>query len=143
MPTELTKSDLIDYSVRRKGATWLDVNSSYDQNGKPLLLPDVQAINNSIYNLLTCPVGARGRIFQPTYGTLLYHLLQEPIDQITASKIRASLVQSLEFWEPRIALDHANTQVLTAMNLPGYAVRVAYYYRLTDQHVIATFKVSA
>ncbi len=119
--------------------SWLDVNSLFRLNGRPCLLPGVHAINNSLMNLFRCPIGARGRIFQPTYGTFLYTLLHEPLDQITANKIRASLIQSIERWEPRIAIDYANTSVTPNVNIAGFVVQIVYFYRLTNERQAVTF----
>lgn len=143
VPIEITKSDLISYNVRRRGAVWLDLSTDYGLNTDPLLVPDIQAVNNSLRNLLRCPIGSRGRTFRPTYGTYLFHALQEPIDEKTTDAIRASLVQSIEYWEPRIGLDYANTLVLAVPQLPGYVVKIAYFYRLTNQYVTTTFKATA
>lgn len=131
--------DIVPFTYKKSQVAWLDVNSNIRNNGKPDLLPDIHAINNSIRNLFKCPIGARGRIFQPTYGTFLYNLLHEPLDQETAFRIRASLVQSLEKWEPRIRLDHANTRVDPVYSLPGFRVQVRYFYILTNEQQGVTY----
>ena len=143
LPLEITETDLIKFSSSSTGATWLDVNTNYGLNPSALLLPDIQAINNSLMNLFSCPIGSRGRTFQPTYGTYLYQALQEPLDDLTTNKVRASLIQSIEYWEPRIQLDYGNTEVIAVPSLPGYLIRLAYYYRVTSQYVTTTFKVAA
>ena len=137
----LDQVNITPHTYKIGQVAWLDVNSSIRQNGKPDLLPDIHAINNSIRNLFSCPIGARGRIFQPTYGTFLYNLLHEPLDQETAFRLRATLIQSLEKWEPRIKLDNANTQITTLPTLPGYSVRVVYFYILTSQRQSVTYLV--
>lgn len=141
-PSAATK-DLMPFILQKQGATWIDVNSRYSQNKNPLLVTNVRAINNSLFNLFQCPIGSRGRIMQPTYGTFIYQLLQEPIDQITAQKIRASLIQSIERWEPRIQLDYAHTFILPDMARVGYKVQVKYNYIATGEPVVADFFVAA
>ena len=142
-PIEITAADLINYSSSSAGATWLDVNTDDGLNANSLLVPDIQAINNSLTNLFRCPIGSRGKTFQPTYGTYLYQFLQEPMDDQTTNKVRASLIQSIEYWEPRIQLDYGNTTVQAVPSLPGYVIRISYYYRVTSQYVTTTFKVAA
>jgi phage baseplate assembly protein W len=138
----ITKTELMDFPLQRKNAVWTDVNTDYGNDGKPVLLVDVLDINNSIRNLFRCPIGDRGRIFRPDFGTYIYQLLQEPQDAETAGKIRASLIQSLEKWEPRVTLDHSNTGVWAAKQIAGYYVKVAYQYRLTKDYFSTNFLVT-
>ncbi len=142
MSDEINTLDLQSYRTRTTPAVWLDVNSRARANQRPDLLPDILAINNSIYNLFSCPIGARGPIFQPTYGTFLYHLIHEPMDDRSAAKIRASLIQSLERWEPRIQLNHRETAVIPVYSTATYVVRVVYVYRLTRETANVTFNVT-
>jgi phage baseplate assembly protein W len=111
-------------------------------NGKPELLPDAHAINNSLNNLFGCPVGSRGKIFEPTYGTYLYDLLHEPLDDRSAFKIRASLIQSIEKWEPRIRIVHSGTYVQPSYSLTGYQIRVQYLYLVSSNVHATSFFVS-
>lgn len=113
---------------------WLDVNTEIDINGKPDLVANVQAINNSLFNLFRCNIGARGPIFQPEYGTGLLNLLQEPIDYITANKIRMVLIQALQRWEPRIEVDQNRTRVDPNMTTAAFEVRVYYNIVGLDQY---------
>lgn len=141
--TPLETINVMPFQNQTQGATWKDVNSFYKADTKPLILTDVRAINNSIRNLFACPKGSRSRIMQPTYGTFIYPLLQEPLDNITANKLRASLIQSLEVWEPRIQIDQTNTFVRTYMSIAGYFVQVKYIYLATKQPITYTFTVKA
>lgn len=128
--------------VKTVNVVWLDVNSRLGVDVRPDLLPGVQAVNNSLYNLLRCPIGARGPIFQPEYGTILYRLLHEPLDALTANKIRISFIQAIQKWEPRINIDLQRSTVV-----PDYArvaFRVIVYYTLVvdNQQGTAEFLVS-
>jgi phage baseplate assembly protein W len=107
-------------------SVFLDVNTLADINGKPDLLPDVQAINNSLYNLFRCSVGGRGPAFQPEYGTNLMQLIHDPMDMITANKIRIFMIQAIQRWEPRIILDMQRTVVNPVPEMPGFTVQVFY-----------------
>jgi len=111
---------------RLSQTTWLDINTLMDQNGKPDLLPDVQAINNSLYNLFRCHVGGRGPIFEPEYGTNLMQLIHEPLDNITANKVRAYLIQAIQRWEPRITIDMNKTNVRADTTSNAFRVQVYY-----------------
>jgi phage baseplate assembly protein W len=129
-------------SVQTLNVVWLDVNSRMGESLKPDLLPDVQAINNSLYNLLRCPIGARGPIFQPEYGTLLYRLLHEPLDPITANKIRISFIQAIQRWEPRIDIDMERTSVVPSYAQASFTVTVYYTIAADAQEGVATFSLS-
>jgi phage baseplate assembly protein W len=130
-----------NYMISIESATWIDVNSQFTLNSMPDLLPDALAVQNSLYNILNCPIGARGRIFQPTYGSLWYQFLQEPIDQTTANKMHMSTIQAIQTWEPRITVDIANSYINPDYTLPGYDVRIAFSLNLTSQKQNISFQL--
>jgi phage baseplate assembly protein W len=121
---------------------WLDVNTLLDVNGKPDLLPGVQAVNNSLYNLFRCHIGGRSAIFDPEYGTGLYLLLQEPIDYITAGKIQMFLIQAIQRWEPRIQIDMGRTSIKPDVTIPGYVISIYYTLVGTGQDGNYTINLS-
>lgn len=129
------------YNLSLTGATWIDANSQFTVNNMPDRLPDYLAIANSLYNLFNCPIGARSRIFQPDYGSLLYQFLQEPADDVTANKINLCFIQAITRWEPRIVLDMSQTNVTADQSLPGYDVNLAYTVILTSQKQSMNFPV--
>ncbi len=108
------------------GVVWLDVNTQIGDNGKPDLVSNVAAINNSLFNLFRCNIGGRGPIFQPEYGTGLMQLLQEPLDYITANKIRIVFIQAIQRWEPRIELDMSRTRVDPDFDRAAFQVQIRY-----------------
>ncbi|QBQ74644.1 baseplate assembly protein [Burkholderia phage BcepSauron] len=118
------------YQLSTVDAVWVDASSKFTMDGNPDLLPDVLAVNNSLYNLFSCQIGARARIFQPEYGAALLTFLQEPLDQGTADKIQVAFIQAIARWEPRIKLDFSNTWVRPDYTLPGYQIRIAYALNL-------------
>jgi phage baseplate assembly protein W len=114
------------YQISTAGATWIDVNTDVTQNTLPDRLPDTLAITRcSLINLFNCPIGSRGRIFQPTYGSMWYQFLQEPIDDITAGNMRIAMIQAISKWEPRITLDYSNTSITPDLTIPGYVVKIS------------------
>lgn len=118
---------------------WLDVNTLIGVSPLPDLVPDVQAINNSLYNLFRCPVGARGPIFQPEYGSGLMQLLHEPLDYITANKIKMYLFQAIQRWEPRVNIDMGNSFVKVNSNINAFYAQMAYTIVATKQAGLGTF----
>lgn len=129
-------------SLRKVNVTWLDVNSRLGESNTPDLLPDVQAVNNSLYNLLSCPIGTRGPIFEPEYGTLLHTLLHDPLDYITAEKLRISFIQAIQRWEPRIVLDLDRSSVVPNFDRAAYVVTVYYTLVATATRGVAEFLIN-
>jgi phage baseplate assembly protein W len=111
-----------------ENASWVDVNTNFTQNNKSDRLADSLAIEEaSLYNLFNCMPGQRARTFQPEYGSMWYHFLQEPLLDITAAKMQLFTIEAIERWEPRIILDTALTYIKAELALPGYVVNIAYY----------------
>lgn len=130
-----------NFQLSLNGATWVDVNSKFTQNNQPDRIPDGPAIINSLYNLFNCPIGSRGRIFQPTYGSDWVRFLQEPIDTVTSNKMQISTIQAIQQWEPRITVDNSNSYVNPNYSLPGYDVRIAFTINLTSQKQSVNFQL--
>ena len=133
---------LTNYQVRIDNCTWLDVNSQFTTNSMPERFADANAVLYvSFFNLMNCPIGARGRIFQPEYGSSLIWFLQEAISQATAQKIRLAMMQIFGRWEPRFDMDYMNTQVTPDFSLPGYRIRLSGTYRLSKEYASIDFAI--
>lgn len=133
---------LTTFQTNLSGAIWVDVNPLFTVNNLPDQLPDVQSIQYcSLFNLFNCPIGARGRTFQPTFGSMWYQFIHEPIDDTTAEKMQIGMIQSIQRWEPRIKLDYSSTYVQADTSLPGYRVRIAFTWTLTGLPQTMTFNV--
>lgn len=114
-------------------STWVDINPCYGENSLPMRLPDAQSVMYcSLYALLNCPIGDRGGIFEPEYGSDLFWYLQEPCDAITAEKVKMSLITTFSKWEPRIQLDTSATTVTPNIYLPGFEVHIEGVYLETN-----------
>jgi phage baseplate assembly protein W len=112
---------------------WLDVNTRMSEDGRPDLLPNVRALVNSLFNLFQCPIGARGPIFEPEYGSILYYLLQEPHDFITATKLKIAVTQAVQRWERRIEIDINRTVVLPDYNRNAFDVTLVFSILATQE----------
>lgn len=116
-----------DHMLSLEGAIWIDVNTLVTMNTLPDRLADAESIyGGSLVNLFNCPIGGRGRIFEPTYGTLMYQFLQEPIDNVTAQSIRTNFIKAIDRWEPRIRLIMTDTWCKPVPTLPGYHIRISW-----------------
>lgn len=128
-----TDDFLAPTDIQTSNIVWLDVNSRLTLNGRPDLLPNIRALMNSLFNLFQCPIGARGPIFEPEYGSILFNMLQEPLDLISAAKIKAGVIQAIQRWEPRIEVDMANTWVRPDYNRNGFLVRLVFILVATQE----------
>lgn len=125
-----------NFELSLSGATWVDVNTRVTQNPLPDRIPDSMAIvDSSFYNLFNCPIGNRGKIFQPEYGSELYWFLQQPTDAVTAAQMRIALVQAIARWEPRVTLDFSKTFIKPIYELPGYLIRIVGIDNLTKEPI--------
>lgn len=124
---------LAPVNIQTTNVVWLDVNSQLTQNGRPDLLPNIRALMNSLFNLFQCPIGARGPIFEPEYGSILYSMLQEPLDLISANKIRAGVIQAIQRWEARIEVDHSATFVTPDYSHNAFVVRLVFRLVATQE----------
>ncbi len=133
-----------DYQRSLQGATWIDVNTGFTVNNLPDRIPDELSITySSLVNLFSCRIGERGKIFQPEYGSELYGLLQEPVDQITSDNIWIVLIQAIQRWEPRITLNYGQTSVTPNTQIPGYEIRLAGTDNITKQPIDIRFTQQA
>lgn len=103
---------------------WVDVNSNFGEDSDPELVTDIAAINNSLFNLLSCVPGSRP--FQRDYGCELMQALFEPADSVTRDFLDITLFQAIAQWEPRIQADVARSSVDTSSDGSGFNVVVAY-----------------
>lgn len=135
---------LTEFQTRTNDATWVDVNPQFTTNLQPERWADEQAVlYASFFNLMNCPVGARGRIFQPEYGSSIMWFIHQPIGTATAQQMRMSIMQTFGRWEPRIALDYGATQIQVDHTLPGYRVRLSGQFKLTQKLVSIEFSLKA
>lgn len=117
--------------VSLSSAVYVDANTLIGVISDPELLADDRAISNSLYNIVTTPLGTRYRI--PEYGSALLWLLKEPLDNITAFQIEASLVQAIERWEPRVRIIREQTKVTPNLSITGFDIVLTYYIPRTNK----------
>ena len=65
-------------------------------------ITDVNAITNSMRNILTTRLGERP--FEPDYGSRIYESLFEMVDFISLDAAASRAREALEFWEPRVEI---------------------------------------
>lgn len=81
------------------------------------------------------------RPFRRSFGTILDDLLFDPVDDITAMKIRRELIDAIRIWETRIVMDEA--VVIPNYENQEYYVSLTYHIpQLQDKSVTFTFNLA-
>jgi phage baseplate assembly protein W len=128
------------YLVSINGASYIDINTGFTVNTLPDRVADeLSVVVSGLVNLFGCPIGARGRIFEPTYGCEWWNLLQEPLDDITGKKIKTSYLQAIQMWEPRVTMNVNGTSIVSNYTVPGYDINLDFIYNITGKRETAQF----
>lgn len=120
------------------GDIYKDVSFSFihPATGDVLLATDIEAVKNSIKNIILTPRGTRP--FFPEFGTRVRRLLFELASPITASQIRDEIVSAVEKYEKRVSTfqvrvddDHErNAYRITATFRMTYGTQVEFIFLL-------------
>lgn len=108
-----------------------DINA-YTPTKRPILV-DVEAVYQSLINILNTPTGVR--FFNPEFGSDIEPLLFEPVDDITAMEIRHNLVLAVQRWDPRLELDYNKTQIIPSEDQNRYDVLLAFILRGVSKEI--------
>ena len=108
-----------------------DLNSRIGELGQPPILKGDIAVRTALRNLFTSYVGSRSRIFNQTWGSSVMRLLQEPMNEITAARIRAEIISTATTWEPRITILNYETSVSVNYLNARYDVKLVYRVNAT------------
>ncbi|TNF65737.1 MAG: hypothetical protein EP298_11405 [Gammaproteobacteria bacterium] len=63
-------------------------------------ITDIEHVKQSIDDILTTPVG--NRVMLREYGSKLFELVDQPINQLTLAKILNETVSAIDQWEHRV-----------------------------------------
>lgn len=119
-------------------ALYIDINTrmglSVNENEYAV---EIKAIENSIYNILSCPLGSRW--MRPDFGSRLSYLLFESQTGDTSQFILMSCIQALQKWEERIIPEISRSSVTEIKD--GFSVVIG--YTVKDTNVFASTSLSA
>lgn len=111
--------------LERVSQGFKDISMSFQSNplNKDLLaLKNENAIARSIKNIVFTEPGEK--FFQPDFGSKLYSVLFENIDDISAIKIKDQIKQSIRNFEPRV--DLIEVEVFPDFDNNGFDVKIIY-----------------
>lgn len=110
-----------------------DINSKLATANKDIFLStDANAINNSIFNILTTRKGSVPG--KADFGSDLENILFEVLDDITFALAEDMIVNEIEKWEPRVIVENVHFQSNTDM---GQLV-ITLQYRIIQNNEIAS-----
>lgn len=85
-------------------AQWKDIDIWLRQkrDGDILEMHDIEAIKNSLRNILITQPGNRRML--PEFASRIYQILFEPMDEYTAGRLKEAVFESIKKWEDRIVI---------------------------------------
>ena len=95
------------------------------RTGKPI--SGTEHLIQSIGDILSTPIGSRVR--RRDYGSLLFELIDAPLNAVTRLRFFAAIAQALGRWEPRLAL----TRIAVGPGSADGRVEIALEGYRTDQ----------
>lgn len=121
---------------------FMDVNSTFRQDNKELIIYDQDAINRQITTILSTPL--RSEDFEPTFGSLLPYRLFDPIGNITAYLLRSDTIDAIGTWmKGRITMNMAQTDVSIINDNPDYeGYIITMPYRINRTNSVVTYSMA-
>ncbi|QBY12597.1 GPW/gp25 family protein [Acinetobacter baumannii] len=101
--------------------------------GKNIVV-DLDHIYQSIQDIVTTPVGTR--IMRREYGSLVFHLMDGPFDDILQMQLYAAIATAIIRWEPRVSLDSVSLNIAD----PGAYV-LDLNFTLVDNNQLSSIRV--
>jgi phage baseplate assembly protein W len=94
---------------------------------------DVQAIYQSIFNIINTKIGER--MLNPDFGVNLETLLFKPMVPITATQIKREITSAIKRWEDRVTLSVKQTTVTSDTANKRYNLTIAFLVKGIDNQV--------
>ena len=115
---------------------WSDIDADFklDSTGSIAIRPDVEAVMESIGNILGTRKGER--LFLPQFGSNLMDALFEPLDDITLTEISHELKDAIEMWDDRVDILHVSFERRADNN----ELSVVLEFRIKGFDEVYTFK---
>jgi len=115
-----------------------DVNARFTIKNNSLVENGIEAINNSIENILGTTPGER--VFRPDFGSYVKSLLFEPLNDDNADLLLVAISNAISKWEPRVEMLKDESYVKADIENGLYDVLIV--YKLVDIGVNGEFEAS-
>jgi phage baseplate assembly protein W len=112
-----------------------DLNRRFQQTSNELVITSIAAMNQNIDNILECPVGSF--MFNRGFGCRIKSILFEPMNDLTANRLKILFIEAIKAWEPRIILDFPTSVVLSYPDEHLYVAMLV--YRILSNNQIGTY----
>ncbi len=73
-----------------------------DKNTGRSLQTEQQSIQQSLQDIITTPIGSR--VMRREYGSLIFELLDQPINDVLVLKCYSAIYTAISSWEDRISI---------------------------------------
>ena len=114
----------------------LNINfNSHPVNGDILPIVDAEAIKRSIKNIVFTNFGERP--FNPEFGCGVRGLLFEPLDAFLEDRMRDTIIQAINFYEPRARI----IEVIVSGNPDNNSINVSIIFSIINNPEPVTLDV--
>lgn len=114
----------------------LNINfNSHPVNGDILPIVDAEAIKRSIKNIVFTNFGERP--FNPEFGCSVRSLLFEPLDAFLEDRMRDTIIQAINFYEPRARI----IEVIVSGNPDNNSINVSIIFSIINNPEPVTLDV--
>ena len=106
-------------------ALYIDLHSSYLVDSNKILVEDIDAINESINNILSVEKGTW--LAYRDFGSTVNQYLFEPMNEATANLLKIAIFQAIDQFEPRVEVDFYRSEVVPDLINQVYRVKMIYW----------------
>jgi phage baseplate assembly protein W len=110
-----------------------DLERRFLQRSNQIVVTGADALNENIDNILECPVGSF--MFNRAFGSRIKSILFEPMNDLTAYRLKISIVEAIEKWEPRVQVVLQTSSVIPYYDIHLYVAQVVYIILSNNQIV--------
>jgi phage baseplate assembly protein W len=89
-----------------------------------------QSIQQSVQDIITTPIGSR--IMRRTYGSLLFDLLDQPINDVLVLKCYSAIYTAVLTWEQRINISQI---IVYSVEGSGLVFEIEGVYKISGQQM--------
>jgi len=112
-----------------------DLNRRFQQTSNQLVITSIEALNMDIDNILECP--QKSFMFNRGFGSRIKSILFDPMNEMTANRLKILFIEAIELWEPRLRLNFQASAVIPYYDIHTY---VAYLvYTILSNNQIGTY----
>jgi phage baseplate assembly protein W len=110
-----------------------DLERRFQQRSNQIIVTGSDALNEDIDNILECPVGSF--MFNRNFGSRIKSILFEPMNDLTAYRLKISVIEAIEKWEPRVRVILPQSVVIPYYDIHLYIAYIVYQILSNDQIV--------